>query len=145
MQFLRAYLAWKGFSNYLSILKNPFQGIRFLQYSCADYKSGYCLFFPGCGNFIGNVRFLSNRNAVSVFSSFIFSVIFFPIKLPHPGKKETISGFIIRYPPIGLILTHISEFPWNAHLLFYLYWQRQAWPMRLPLSIPGNGLRKEHK
>ena len=33
-------------------------------------------FFPGCGNFIGNVRFLSNRNAVSVFSSFIFSVIF---------------------------------------------------------------------
>ena len=46
MQFLRAYLAWKGFSNYLSILKNPFQRIRFLQYSCADYKSGYCLFFP---------------------------------------------------------------------------------------------------
>jgi len=35
----------------------------------------------------------------------------FSIKLPHPGKKETISGFIIRYPPIGLILTHISEFP----------------------------------
>jgi len=36
-------------------------------------------FFPGCGNFIENVRFLSNRNAVSVFSSFIFSVIFFPL------------------------------------------------------------------
>ena len=57
MQFLRAYLAWKGFSNYLSILKNPFRGIRFLQYPCADYKSGYCLFFPRMRQFYWKCTF----------------------------------------------------------------------------------------
>lgn len=47
-----------------------------------------------------------NRNGIPVGKKTYISN-----KIAASWEKETISGFIIRYPPIGLILTHISEFP----------------------------------